>query len=96
MASCKQCKNMNNCADDAFVNGAKFDPECSAKYCTGFEPITNADRIRAITDEELAKFLDNVSIRCPRPSITEDCSMPGGCEKCVLSWLQQPAKGDCK
>ena len=56
------------------------------------QPMTNADRIRAMSDEELAKFLDNVSIRCPRPTVTEDCSMPGGCERCVMAWLQQPAE----
>ena len=56
------------------------------------KPMTNADRIRTMSDEELATFLDNVSIRCPRPSITEDCSMPGGCKMCALKWLQQPAE----
>ena len=55
MATCKQCREFEKCKDDAFINGAKFDPNESAKYCTGFEPITNADRIRAMSDEELAK-----------------------------------------
>ena len=57
MATCKQCREFEKCKDDAFINGAKFDPNESVKYCTGFEPITNSDRIRAMTDEELAHFL---------------------------------------
>lgn len=57
MATCKKCREFEKCKDDAFINGTKFDPNESAKYCTGFEPITNADRIRAMSDEELARFL---------------------------------------
>lgn len=76
--------DVHNAQDDSFVDGTALLPAP--------EIVTNADRIRAMSDEELAKFLDKVSIRCPRPSITEDCSMPSGCEKCVLKWLQQQAE----
>lgn len=62
-----------------------------ARYGLG-DPQTNGDLIRAMNDEELAKFLDKVSIRCPRPTITEQCSQPGGCKECVKSWLQQSAE----
>ena len=55
--TCKQCKSFEDCKDNAFVNGAKFDPNESVEYCTGFEPITNADRIRAMSDEVLAEWL---------------------------------------
>ena len=33
---------------------------CNIKY---YEPITNADRIRAMTDEELADFLQDVAMQ---------------------------------
>lgn len=53
--------------------------------------LTNADRIRSMTDEELAEFF--------RPSICYQISLGmkskacnGWCKECVLEWLQQPAK----
>lgn len=49
------------------------------------EPLTNADRIRAMSDEELAEWHETC------PYINEECTMKG-CEKCVLDWLQQPAE----
>lgn len=48
---------------------------------------TNADRIKAMTDEELARFL----VDFPLVSIYEDCiHVKDGvdCEQCVLEWLQ--------
>ena len=48
--TCKQCKNYDECQFDAACNNAVFDPDASAEYCTGAEPITNADRIRAMSD----------------------------------------------
>ena len=62
-------------------------------YCVGIvcdinkpKP-TNADRIRAMTDEELADW------HASCPYIDKECTMKG-CVKCVLEWLQQPAEGD--
>lgn len=85
--TCRQCKNLCECEDDAFVNGASFDPDCSTEYCTGFEPITNADRIRDMSDEELARYMaeliDNIdSQTCCYSNIPDEW----------LSWLQQPAE----
>lgn len=51
-----------------------------------YEPLTNADRIRNMTDEELATFLGDV-----------DCCNPNHCEpgmycgRCWLDWLKAPA-----
>lgn len=50
------------------------------------KPMTNADRIRAMTDEELANFVHE---GCPY--IEEECTMKG-CVKCILELLQQPVK----
>ena len=58
------------------------------------KPMTNADRIRAMTDEELAKFVPNWSYtnacKCDEKPYV-DCN--NECEKCVLEWLQQPVEG---
>ena len=56
---------------------------------------TNADHIRSMTDEELAKFI-------PNWSYTDACTCGehydvgcnNECEKCVAEWLKQPFKED--
>lgn len=51
--------------------------------------MTNGDRIRAMSDEELAFYLlcpkrnDEGSLECHKD----------GCKPCCLEWLQQPAEG---
>ena len=48
---------------------------------------TNADRIRAMSDEELAKLLKKSG--CP----SDSCKCYAmGCKGCWLEWLQQPAE----
>ena len=61
--------------------------------------MTNADRIRAMSDEELAKFINRV-VLC------HHLRNEGNCEKCpihpakpcdtegIVKWLQQPAEED--
>lgn len=65
---------------------------CPAVECcpNATPPITNADRIRAMTDEELADFLWS----CVRPGCPPiDCAFETcGAEKCWLDWLKQEAK----
>ena len=69
--------------------------ECNYKDCPyRTEPITNADRIRAMSDEELAEFID----RCEMNDIDYAktfCDLCNGqyeCDQCRLDWLQQPAE----
>lgn len=52
-------------------------------------PMTNADRIRAMSDEELA-----VVIMCPHESEQTLCTRPEDCLSCCIEWLKQPAKED--
>lgn len=60
--------------------------------CGGKQKQTNADRIRAMTDEKMA---DIFSLWCCR-STTDDsyCKSFGTCDKCWLDWLKQEASGD--
>ena len=52
---------------------------------------TNADKIRAMSDEELAKVMERM-LGCP---ITGDCKkMSEDCNDCWLDWLRQPAEED--
>ena len=79
-------------------------PPCTA--CTAYpretknnaQPPTNADRIRAMNDEELAKlFTHTVADGCP-PDMDWDCAKDSdgwdGCDACWERWLQQPAEED--
>lgn len=63
--------------------------ECDQpETCAAYVPvITNADRIRTMSDEELKEFLCSI-LQC------EFCKFEGwgGCE--LLEWLRQPAEED--
>lgn len=57
-------------------------------------PLTNADRIRAMSDEELAKLLLDgcIGAKCDSQPQNEYGSV--NCFECRMKWLQQPAKED--
>jgi hypothetical protein len=80
---CENCKKYQDC-----LNGAGLVWPCGA-----YQPrtVTNADRIRAMSDEELEAFLEGIY------DVTEDGGgkiidgnmiYPGD----TLGWLQQPAE----
>ena len=53
------------------------------------EKPSNADRIRTMTDEELARYLDGVK------RSTYNCTMPCNgetCVKCWLDWLKEEVR----
>lgn len=62
------------------------------------DPMTNADRIRAMSNEELAKFLERSTGGCETCATVCTCNGPEDlpptsvCHQGVLKWLQQPAK----
>lgn len=64
-------------------------PSCSSRVA-----ITNADRIRSMSDEELAKTLayDDFFYEeiCGSDERTRVCD--NDCVVCALGWLRQPAK----
>ena len=66
--------------------------EKTCQYFVEPKPITNADRIRAMSDEELAKFLHEPF--CDKRT-HDECTISycGVCDQCVLDWLQQPCEG---
>ncbi len=65
-----------------------IEPQCQCE-----KPVTNADRIRNMTDEELAKFLAEDVINvvnccdCDEPE-SEYGSCIGDCKNRYLKWLQ--------
>ena len=62
-------------------------------------PLTNADRIRAMSDEELVNLHYSGSAHCiaSDPTVCDRRDFIGNltpCEQCYLKWLQQPAEED--
>lgn len=54
-------------------------------------PQTNADRIRSMTDEELADLINREISYCAPTS--GDCEKTSNdCKACWLDWLQRPAE----
>lgn len=88
---CPKCKGFVS-----FTDG-KFYPHIERSFVP---PISNADRIRVMSDEELAEFLEHVHVDpcsaccdnlywCRRNNAPEPV-----CKDHFLEWLQQPAKED--
>ena len=63
------------------------------------EPLTNAQKIRSMTDEELAELHYSSSAHCiaDDPTVCDRHDFIGNltpCEQCYLKWLQQPSEED--
>ena len=58
--------------------------------------MTNADRIRNMTDEELADFLDTDVMNCVSVALHDDSyecpDDPCKCTECWLRWLREEVK----
>ena len=94
---------MQRCSERAFAM-CPYRKECGTRLeatfnensdCAEFNrkvdsmPMTNADRIRAMTDEELMKFIEDTGIAgCPYPAM----SCRASCQVCISDWLKQPAE----
>ena len=73
---CKKCKNLVNDWCEKVIDSPDPDMQRDCQY---FCEKTNADRIRSMTDDELAKLLC-----CTGWRMTE--------QKECIDWLQQPAE----
>ena len=64
--------------------------EADAKDIPTENPQTNADRIRSMTDEELAEVLFG---SCIEHMGVDECSHPEeSCKSCVLDWLKEESE----
>ena len=59
--------------------------------CKGFVPMTNADRIRSMSDEDLAEKYATVDA-CPGKEYERRCN--NKCFGCWLEWLKSPVEVD--
>ena len=85
------------------VGTKEVDPCPGYDKCKRYKPnyMTNADRIRAMSDEELAKIINAFTIyfeECNRSLTGTDCHDCELCEICglgegkAIEWLRQPVK----
>jgi hypothetical protein len=70
------------------------DKEQMARYIEEHQPkpMTNADRIRAMTDEELVVFINTFNICDNRTNFECKFNYGADCSECVLDWLRQPVE----
>lgn len=75
-----------------FGNGIDVCPVCGKPSTIG-KPKTNADRVRSMSDEELAEIITMI---CPPQNKTcfyeDEEDLP--CVRCWAAWLKSPAKGE--
>lgn len=83
---CKLCKYENCSMESKECIGCK--QNATDKYTR----MTNADRIRSMSDDELAELLDSVDnggIRALDVDYPcDECTQKTECEDCFLEWLQ--------
>lgn len=99
MARCKNCNNLYNLSDENDKIVGKWCPkinespdiECD-RECEHFKNMTNADKIRAMNDEELAEFLDGTVQSTAENLFSCDKRECDECQKCYLQWLQSEAE----
>ena len=77
---------MKVCKEQAQATCLDYPKKCY--LCEAYQEQTNADRIRAMTDEELAEF-----IACPYDVEDYWLCENRDCIACCMNWLQQPCGG---
>ena len=85
--------------DGRCVGTKEVDPCPGYDKCKQYKPyyMSNADHIRSMNDEDLAKWIDWLFGRCEwcdtDKIATDDCN-DVECTPCILKWLQQPSEGE--
>ncbi len=83
--------------DDGYKKGWE-EAEAYALHCGDETPITNADSIRSMTDEELAEWLERIRLCCTTDLCGRSCPLVEICysnaeaPKETLDWLRQEAE----
>ena len=105
MAKCKNCTNLYNLSDENDVIVGKGCPKINniipdveaERKCRYYKCITQGDRIRSMSDEELAEFISKVNRTCIVDALGGDtqCDYEDvNCTECkakfcgIQKWLQ--------
>ena len=87
------------CSGHGFISviGENTISSYTCDHCNGAGeieiPMTNADRIRAMSDEELASLFVKAPL-CRANETKVDCRQTKSCLECLTDWLKQPAEGE--
>lgn len=109
--TCGECKHLNRELAFCRACGAKWLKDTDGANCKYFEKITkptNGDKIRQMSDEELAlmivpkvMFCDGCPVKCEENAIPLIDECPFGtdnikniCVQRVIAWLKQEAKDE--
>lgn len=90
MAKCKNCKHLCTIHDykKEFFKWCSLIDDCPhediERDCEHYSPMTNADRIRSMTDEELA-----MALLCVLRNLLKSDKV---CKDCTLAWLQKESE----
>ena len=113
MAKCKNCNNLYNLSDDNDVIVGKWCPKVNdsphveiERECEYYKRMTQADRIRSMSDEELAELLYSIQnledkVKFCKNKIECDNILDSGkeipdnmCKQCLVDWLQSEVEVD--
>ena len=95
MAKCKNCKKLDHILNRGISVGRwcveKSDsPDIEReRICDKFVPMTQGDKIRNMTDEELAEFIGGLGACISNDD--EYCYKFKNCNDCRLEWLKSEA-----
>lgn len=69
--------------------------ELAEEYGKDTNVTTNADKIRGMTDEELAEFFEKLEVVCDMCAFKVGCCniAPDNCKSGLLKWLQSEVEG---
>lgn len=88
---------MNCTGKRCLMQHGKVDPatcQCISYCPQATPPKTNADRIRSMSDKDLAYWYFN-EFFCKTPYCRkEECYEDTPCEECLLEWLKEEVKDD--
>ena len=89
MSKCKNCVNLHNNWCEKVSDSPDENME---RECVHFRHMTNADRIRAMNDEELAEFIKNIKVRAVLCKAVKNNDAFEAL--CSAEWLKQPVEED--
>lgn len=97
MRTCEYCINMKGCVEKVQAIDREFNPEFEGeRHCIWFKAyMTNGDKIRAMTDEELCAFILDKQEKghCFNNKCYHN-DPDKGCDDCTLEWLKQEVAHD--
>ena len=68
--------------------------QSSARRCVDCEHMTNADRIRNMTDEELNELFHDIYNAGAEDAVAYEWGQRANSFEWTMEWLQQPAEGE--